>query len=194
MIDILRAAAGIWAVLAPIGLIAAYLALPRDPESEDTVPGGKTLAYAAAVTLAVLLVTVLLADPFLDVLDVVPESFQAGAAVIMLPLAIQLLWTGRSMEPGKRLTSRPWLVPLTFTGLVGPASLAAVLAYTARYGEGETAAAVALGTIAAVLVLSASGWLEERLGNAVLGVLGRLSGALVVVIALELVVDGVRSV
>lgn len=194
MIEVLRAAAGIFAAMAPFGLAPAFLALPRMGEAERRVPGGKTLTYGMAMALVLLLITVLITDLFLGLLDVAPESFQAGAAVIMLPLAAQLLWTGRSLDPGERVSSRPWLLPLTFPGLVGPPSLAAVLAYTARYGEAEAAAATIIALALTGIVLWQGETIRQRLTPLGLSIIGRLSGAFIVVIALELVVDGVRSV
>jgi small neutral amino acid transporter SnatA (MarC family) len=69
-----------------------------------------------------------------------------------------------------------------------------VLAYTARYSELEAA----LATVWALALTYAVLWfgepLRRQMGSLALGMIGRLSGAFVVVIALELVVDGVRSV
>ncbi len=141
-----------------------------------------------------LTLVLLLAGPFLGFLDVSAENFQAGAAVIMAPLAVRLLWSGRSLGLSEVATSRPWLLPLAIPGLAGPASLAAVVAYSGRYGEADAAAAVAIAIVAASALLYAGGFLQRALGELAIGVLGRLSGALIVAIAIELAVDGVRSV
>ena len=193
MTEILRAAAGIFAALAPFGLIPAFLAAARDRDGNDA-RAGRTLPLAGITALVVLLVAVLLTDPFLGFLDVAPESFQAAAAVIMLPLAARLLWSGRSLGPGEMATSRPWLLPLAIPGLAGPASLGAVVAYSGRYGEADAALAVTIAIVAASALLYAGGFLQRALGERAIGVLGRLSGALIVAIAVELAVDGVRSV
>jgi multiple antibiotic resistance protein len=185
--EVLRTAVGVFAALAPLALVPAITAVQRDGER-------RTPALAVAAALGLLLLAVVVTDPFLGALDVVPESFQGAAALIMLPLAAQLLWTGRSVEPGEGAGERRWLMPLAVPGLAGPAALAAAVAYAARYGEGEAAAGVVAAVAAAAVVLSFAARLEARLGRLALGVLGRLSGAFIVVIALELVVDGVRSV
>ncbi|MCH7483928.1 MAG: MarC family protein [Chloroflexi bacterium] len=193
MTDILRAAVGIFATLAPFGLIPAFLAASRDAR-EENARAGRTLPLAGITALVVLLVAVLLADPFLDFLDVSAENFQAAAAVIMLPLAARLLWSGHSLGLSDVATSRPWLLPLAIPGLAGPASLGAVVAYSGRYGEADAAIAVAIAIMAASALLYAAGFLQRALGERAIGVLGRLSGALIVAIAVELAVDGVRSV
>ncbi len=194
MTEILRAALGIFATLAPFGLIPAFLAASRDGREGNDAPARRMLPLAGITALAVLLVAVLLTDPFLGFLDVSGENFQAGAAVIMLPLAARLLWSGRSLGLGELATSRPWLLPLAIPGLAGPASLGAVVAYSGRYGEADAAAAVAIAFVAASALLYAGGFLQPALGARAIGVLGRLSGALIVAIAVELAVDGVRSV
>jgi small neutral amino acid transporter SnatA (MarC family) len=189
--DALLTAAGVLATLAPLALVPGFLALPR---AEDDGTGVRLLAWGVVAAAGVFAAVIALTDTFLGVLDIAPESFQGAAAVIMLPLAAQLLWTGRSLDPGARVTRRPWLMPLAVPGLVGPASLAAVVAYTGRYGEAEAAGGTLIALAVAAAVLLAGGWLRERIGGFALGILGRLSGAFIVVIALDLVVDGVRSV
>jgi len=180
MTEILRAAVGIFATLAPFGLIPAFLAASPTAREEDDALAARTLPLAGVTALAVLLVAVLLADLFLGFLDVSAENFQAGAAVIMAPLAVRLLWSGRSLGLSEVATSRPWLLPLAIPGLAGPASLAAVVAYSGR--------------LAAVALLYAGGFLRRTLGGLPVGILGRLSGVLVVAIAVELAADGIRSV
>ncbi len=193
MTEILRAAVGIFAALAPFGLIPAVLALPHgDAEGDSRTVS--TVPLAAVTALAVLLIAVALTDPFLAFLDVSGENFQAGAAVIMLPLAAQLLWSGRSLGAGHLPANRPWLLPLAIPGLAAPASLAAVVAYSGRYGEAEAAAAAALAIALAGAVLLAGGFLQRALGDLPISVLGRLSGALLIAIGVELVIDGVQSV
>ena len=193
MTDILRAAVGIFATLAPLGLIPAFQAAARDSDGNDA-RAGSTLPLAGITALVVLLVAVLLTDPFLGFLDVSGENFQAGAALIMAPLAVRLLWSGRSLGFSEVATNRPWLLPLAIPGLASPASLGAVVAYSGRYGEADAAAAVAIAIVAASALLYAGGFLQRALGERAIGVLGRLSGALIVAIAVKLAVDGVRSV
>ncbi|MCH7810445.1 MAG: MarC family protein [Chloroflexi bacterium] len=194
MTEILRAAVGVFATLAPFGLIPAFLAVSHDRREDEDARASLTLPLAVITALVVLLVAVVLTDPFLGFLDVSPESFQAAAAVIMAPLAVRLLWSGRSLGLSEVATSRPWLLPLAIPGLASPAALGIVVAYSGRYGEADAAAAVTIAIVAAGAVLYAGGFLQRTLGARAIGVLGRLSGALIVAIAVELAVEGVRSV
>ena len=194
MTEILRAAVGVFATLAPFGLIPAFLAVSRDASENEDANASQTLLLAVVTAFAALLAAVVLADPFLGFLDISGESFQAAAAVIAAPLAVRLLWSGRSLGLSEVTTSRPWLLPLAIPGLAGPASLAVVVAYSGRYGETDAAIAVVIAMAAASALLYAGGFLHRSLGERAIGVFGRLSGALIVIIAVELAIDGVRSV
>ena len=194
MTEILRAAVGVFATLAPFGLIPAFLAVSHNGREDEDARADRTLPLTVITVLVVLLVAVVITDLFLGFLDVSPESFQAAAAVIMAPLAVRLLWSGRSLGLGEVATSRPWLLPLAIPGLAGPASLGIVVVYSGRYGEADAAVAVTIAIVAAGALLYTGDFLQRRLGARAIDVLGRLSGALIIAIAVELAVDGVRSV
>jgi small neutral amino acid transporter SnatA (MarC family) len=108
----------------------------------------------------------------------------------MLPQALQLVWRGRTLSGAEAGTIVPLAAPL----LAGPASLAAAMSYGTRFGEMEAAGASALVLFGAGGLLLAGEWAERKLGRATIGLLGRLNGALLVIIAIEMAVDGVRSV
>ena len=87
-----------------------------------------------------------------------------------------------------------YLVPTHVTRYVEFARNRMVLAYTARYSELEAALATVLALAVTYAILWYGEPLRRQMGSLALGMIGRLSGAFVVVIALELGVDGVRSV
>lgn len=174
-----------FAAIAPAGALPVFL---DARVGADERPRVVTLMSVAALLL--LGAAALVGGPFLDWLDVSAENFQLAAGVIMLPQALQLIWRGRTLsEPDNGV-----LVPLTAPLLAGPASLAAAMSYGTRLGEADAIRASAVVLLATAGLLLASDWLAQRVGPGVLGLLGRLNGALLVVIAIELAVDGVRSV
>jgi small neutral amino acid transporter SnatA (MarC family) len=182
--DLTRAAVGLFAVIAAPGALAAFASLSE-------IALGPRLRLVAAATLAAFAGLALIAavdGPLLDWLDISPESFQVAAGVVMLPLAGRLLWTGETWAPRAASPAvKAWSL------LSGPVPTVLILSYSARFGLATAlgAAAIALGASAALLMVS--GWLSARLG-AGLGLLGRFNGALIAVMAIELMVDGVQSV
>lgn len=185
MSEFVRAVVGIFAAVAPFGALPVFLdAGVRADHRARVIP----LMLAAAFLL--LGAAVLLGDPFLDWMDVSPENFQLAVGVIMLPQAMQLLWRGRSLTDAGLGTIVPLAAPL----LAGPASLAAAMSYGTRFGESDAIGAAAVVLIATAVLLLASDWIGKKVGPAVIDLFGRLNGALLAVIAIELAVDGVRSV
>jgi small neutral amino acid transporter SnatA (MarC family) len=180
-----RAVLGMFAAVAPFGALPVFLDARVGAEQRRRVVA---LMYVAA--LLVLGAGVLVAEPFLDWLDVQPENFQLAAGLIMLPQALQLVWRGRTLSGAEAGTIVPLAAPL----LAGPASLAAAMSYGTRFGEMEAAGASGLVLFGAGGLLLAGEWVERRAGRAAIGLLGRLNGALLVIIAIEMAVDGVRSV
>ncbi len=195
MSDLLRAAVGLFAAVAPAGGLSAFAVVTAGLDARTRA---RTAAAVTVLTFALMAAAVVSGDAILGWIDVSPESFQLAAGLAMLPLALRLIWRGEALAaaPGPPGSAgwRVTLSPLTAPLVAGPASLVAALSYGARYGE-----ATALGSAAIVLALTAvtfacGAWLTARLRPIEMQTLGRLSGALLVVVAVELMVDGVQSV
>ncbi len=187
-----RAALGLVAAAAPFGALPVFAALVA-----DATPGWRArLGLAAGVaSLALLAAAALLSGPFLDWLDVSPENFQLAAGLVMLPPSFRLIVWGDSMTPSEGgAPGLAWLVPMAVPLIAGPASLAGAMSYGARFGEGTAVGAAALAVAASAAVLAASPWLSRVLHPAGVSALARLSGALLVIVAVELMLDGVHSV
>jgi multiple antibiotic resistance protein len=115
----------------------------------------------------------------------------------MAPLAFRLLWSGESMplpREGDRPLRRFWLTPLTVPLVAGPASLAAALSYGTRFGLEPTLGAAAFVLVLTALAFAAAPQLQRTLGTAGISALGRFTGGLLVIVAIEMLVDGVQSV
>lgn len=192
MNDFATALLGLFAAISPAGAAPVFLSL------FPTVRERAIAAALAAVVAVVALAAVTLAgEPFIDWLDISPESFQLAAAAIMTPHAMQLLWTGESLSvrgPGAYGPLPTWFIPLGLPLLAGPAAMAASLSYGTRFGAELAIGACALVLVLAVLWAIAEGRLERLYGRIGAGVLGRLTGLLLIIIAVEMALDGIRSV
>lgn len=185
MNDFARALLGTFAAVAPLGALPVVLDARVEANARTRV-----VAVMLVVSLLVVAAAALLSEPFLDWLDVSPENFQLAAGVIMLPQALQLVARGRTLSGADDGAIVPLAAPL----LAGPASIAAAMSYATRFGETEAIAAAAVVLAGAAGLLLAGEWLARRPGRAAIGLLGRLNGGLLVIIAIELAVEGVRSV
>lgn len=193
MIEFLRDLLGIVATVAPFGALPVFLAYQR----RDDVGDARLLYAAMPIAFALLAIAALLSDPFLDLIDVSGSTFQLAAAVFMVPLAARLVITGTSVPLPRHLDdipSRAWLFPLAFPLLASPTSIIASISYAARYDEGRTiaAAAVVLAVTAALVWLGPR--LEARVRASGISALGHVSGIVLLAVAFEHAIDGIRSV
>jgi small neutral amino acid transporter SnatA (MarC family) len=123
-------------------------------------------AYAALALGA----SALLADPVLDALDLSPEGFWIAAGIILLVPAFARLGWGDTRD------------------VAGPGAIAVAMALATRDGTGSTLVAVA---IAVASIVAASTFLPA--GRAT-SLAERFIGAAMVVVALDLIRDGVIAV
>jgi len=190
-----RATFALVLAVAPLGALPIFAAYLREVSAETRLRGA---IGVGALSFVLLTVTVLIGDPFLDWIDVSPANFQIAAGIIIAPVALRLLVTGDSMitprDADGPMPSRAWLVPLVFPLIVGPASLAAAISYGTRFGEGETIAAAAVASVVALLTCAFALPLIRSLGTLAVGALGRLNGALLMIVVVELIIDGVQTV
>ena len=126
----------------------------------------------AAVAAAVLALAALLADLVLDILDLSPEGFWIAAGIVLLvPAFARLVGGGATRD------------------VAGPGVLLVAIALATRDGVGTTLVAVG---VAAAATLAAM-WLVDRHARWI-SIAERVIGALMVVVAFDLIRDGVIAV
>lgn len=186
-----------FAAVAPFGALVAVIGYRREraESMEPDVLRPQQLVYIAPVAaFAALVIAALIGSPLLGALDISGASFQFAAAAIMIPLAIRLLVAGDSMAaPRRRLSAYAWLVPFSFPLLAGPVSIVAAISYADRVGVVEVMVSSAIA-LAVMAVLFATLPLWERQPSIVVHTLARLSSALLVGMAVEMALDGLRRI
>jgi small neutral amino acid transporter SnatA (MarC family) len=197
VIDYLVCLGGMLAAVSPFGALAAVVAYRREraQESEPDPVQPQRLTYLSpTAAFAALVLAALIGEGVLDALSISGASFEFAAAAMMVPLAIRLLVAGDSMAaPRWKLPSYAWLVPFSLPLLAGPVSIVAAISYSNRVGVIETIVASAI-TLAATAALFATLPRWERLRPLVVQMLGRLNGALLVGMAVEMALDGLRRI
>ena len=185
MTDFSRVAVGLFLVLNAPGALGAFAAIaPRDAPARLRLVGG-----VLAIALGALVVAAVLSDPFLDWLHISPETFQVAAGIVMLTLGLRLLFFGE-MGPPSATSPLPGALSL----VLGPVLIVAMLSYSARFGTGTSLGAAVLAVVVSGCLLTGAGWLSTRIGSAGRSAVARFSGALIVLLAIQLMVDGIQSV
>ncbi len=195
MSDALLLFAVFWAAMNPPASIAAlpdgFAGIERAARNRLLVAGW----FAAGV---LIVAAAMMHGQLLDLLGVAAPSFDIAAGIVMLAGAARPLLSGRAIEESTAslldASDRAALIPLAVPLLATPASLAAAISHGGRVGEGETIVAALLLAGVTALAMRAEPLLQWQHRQVVAGVLARLTGGLLVFVAVALIVDGVFSV
>lgn len=175
---------------AAINPAAVALAMARGGEDRDIRARWKTPAIGLAIAVAAYAVAAYGAARALDGLDIEPESFRVAAGIVMAAVGVLAIWRGAPGFEGEETGWQSAVFPLALPLLVSPAGLVAAVTYGADDGGGTAfgALSVSLAIAGILLVVSQGRWVPA------LDAVARLTGALLVVVAAGLVVDGVRAI
>lgn len=178
----------------PPGIVPVFIAMTTDRRATER----RRLAWqAAVVALGVIVAFAVFGRQILGYLGVQLPSLQAAGGMLLLLVALELL-TGRS-EPAEnaRAKANVAFVPLGTPLLAGPGAIVATMLFVQRIGS--VGGAVAFG--AAIVAVVAALWLAMRFSGVIMRLLRssgvelltRIAGLLLSAIAVQLIVDAVRT-
>jgi multiple antibiotic resistance protein len=179
----------------PPGVVPVFLGMTGSrPKSERN-----RLAWqAAVVALGVIIAFALFGRSILAYLGVQLPSLQAAGGLLLLLVALELL-TGKAADPAEleQAQANVAFVPLGTPLLAGPGAIVATMLFVQRVGTIGDAIAFGAAVAAVVVML----WLAMRFSGVILKVLRdsgvelltRIAGLLLSAIAVQLIVDAVRT-
>lgn len=194
----LKQFAGLLAVLNPIGAVPIFVSL-----TEGRLPAERNaIARTASTTVvAVLLVSLLAGDLFLQVFGITIASFRVGGGILLLFMAIAMLHARRSgakqsREESEEAMSRHAIatVPLGIPLLAGPGSISTVILYrhTTEHWIAFLGLAGIIGLMGVLiyLILRFSAPMAQRFGRTGINIIMRVMGLVLAAIAVEFIADG----
>jgi multiple antibiotic resistance protein len=179
-------------IMDPIGTAPVFIAL-----TARHTPAERRRAALVAVSAAgsLVLVFAFFGQLLLTYLRVGVDSLTIAGGLLLMLVALQLL-TGR--EQAAQETSNVALVPLATPLLAGPGAIAAVMILARRYPDGAGRLGVLVGIGATLLIVLAgllvAGQINRIIKPVVAQFVIRVLGVLLAAIAVQLVIDGIRSV
>jgi multiple antibiotic resistance protein len=179
-------------IMDPPGNAPVFLALTRGRE-----PAEVTRAAVSAVAAAAVLIIgfALFGRAILDYLHVSLQSLSIAGGLLLLLVALEMLRGSDMAAPAGHNIA---LVPLATPLLAGPGAIATVMVLANQHPDAAGRAAVVLGTVLAALIIGAALLLAGRVARLVpaslLQFLTQVLGLLLSAIAVQLIVDGVRTI
>jgi multiple antibiotic resistance protein len=193
----------IFFVVDPLSAVPFFLAMTRehsDQERRDT-------ALRAAVTAgAVLAGSALIGHWLFRLLGISLGAFRIAGGIVLLLLALDMI---RTQPSRTRITEKEVeagavkediaIVPLAMPLLAGPGSIATAIVLAGRAREGPwwhlvpVLGAIAVTAAASYVILAGATRTERVLGRTGLSIVERVAGLLLVAVAVQFMVDGLRE-
>jgi len=190
-------------VVDPVGLVPTFLAVTEDLPR----PARRSVAVRSSIIAgAILIGTALIGDWLLHTLSISLPAFRIAGGLLLFSIASEMVFGVRLRresreaeeaveEHVRNIAAFPLAIPL----LAGPGAIAATVLLAGRAGGNPLLIAILIGVVALVAASCFVAFLfAERIGRAIgrTGniVLSRLLGVLLAALAVQYVVDGVRTI
>lgn len=191
--DFVSASILLFIIMDPLGNIAIFHALVgRYPRWQRL----RIITREMLIAYAVLTLFLLAGETILGYLGLEQPALGVAGGVVLFLIALRMVFPDLGTVTGKEHAEEdPFIVPLAVPMIAGPSAVAAVLLLVSR-DPGQmltwwTALTVAWGASAAILLTS--GLLVEALGHRTLRALVRLSGMLLIMMAIQMLMDGITG-
>lgn len=174
----------LFSVIDILGAIPIILDLKR--KSGGLAPLKSTLA-AGGIMLAFLY----LGEKVLNLFGVDIQSFAIAGALVMFIMGLEMI-LGRSFfkENGKS-SSAGAIVPLAFPIIAGAGTMTTLVSLRSQYEYESILVGIFLNLVLVYLVLRSARWLDERIGDTGLRVMGKVFGIVLIAISIKIVTNQV---
>jgi multiple antibiotic resistance protein len=204
MLDIvLHAFTTLFVVIDPLGLVPVLLALTAGMAARDR----RRMALKGALIASLILLGFgLIGERLLALLGIGLAAFRIAGGVMLLLIALEMVFErrvdrrSRAADELREVGGHDDLAvfPLAIPLLSGPGAIASIMLLMDRYQDNLAGQAVVLAALAAVIalcvvVLLLLEPLERLLGPTLTHVISRLLGILLAALAVQYVLDGLRS-
>lgn len=189
--NLLPLAVTLFLVLDPFGNAAIFHSvLSKVPEPRRRA----VLVRELLIALVILLGFLFAGKHLLGFLGVRPATLSISGGILLFLIALGMVFPSRSVL-GESDDSEPFIVPLAVPMMAGPSSIALILLTATKYPHATGSIALAIGGawLVSSLILLASPYLLRLIGTKGTRALERLMGLLLILVAVQMFLDGVSS-
>jgi multiple antibiotic resistance protein len=191
MNDLLSAIVTLFLIMDPLGNVPVFLSVLKSvpPERRRAIVIREVL-----IAYAVLLIFMLLGDQALRVLHIEQETISIAGGIVLFLIALRMIFPQQGSY-ADATEGEPLVVPLAIPLIAGPSAMAALLLLQ-RADPGGTAQLWVAMTIAWALtaaILIAAPFFYRILGERGLTAMERLMGMVLVMISVQMLLDGVSA-
>ena len=191
--DVLSAVITLFLVMDPVGNVPLFLSVLKavNPARRRVVVL-RELAFAYGV----LILFLLLGNSILRFLGLQPEAVGIAGGIVLFLIALRMIFPIHT-SAGDMPEGEPYLVPLAIPLVAGPSTLATLLllesASSSATGTGQLLLALTIAWALTGVILLSSTFFYRMLGERGLIAMERLMGMLLVMVAVQMLLNGLRT-
>jgi multiple antibiotic resistance protein len=191
-VELLSTIVTLFFVMDPLGNIPVFLSILKIVPSER-----RTFVLAREIVFAylVLLVFYLLGRYILQFLRLEQEAVSIAGGIVLFLIALRMIFPGDGALAGDSLAGEPFVVPLAIPLIAGPSTLATLLLLqrSTQLPAGGLLLALTIAWALSGILLLSSTFLYRILHERGLIAVERLMGMLLVMIAVQMLLNGARA-
>ncbi|MBL0310211.1 MAG: MarC family protein [Bacteroidetes bacterium] len=125
-------------------------------------------------------------ETFLGFMGIDVRSFALAGSIVLFVLAMEMILGINIFRANPEDARSGNIVPLAFPLIAGSGTLTTILSLRSVYNPFEILAGIVINLAIVFIVLCASDWIEEKLGDAILAAVKKLFGVLLLAIAIRI--------
>ncbi|MEA1915700.1 MAG: MarC family protein [Campylobacterota bacterium] len=179
-------------VLDPFGNVPMILAILKDVDKNKK---RNIIIRESLFGLAILLLFFFFGESFLNIFHLETASVTISGGVIFFIIALKMIFPGEKGNVTLFGSGAPFMVPIAIPMIAGPAALATLLVMTKTYSASFWSLFVSLiiAWFVSSLILYLSPVLYKFLGDKGLSALEKLMGMLLLMLSVQMFIDGMRG-
>jgi multiple antibiotic resistance protein len=189
---ILSAATVLFLVMDPLGNLPLFLSLLKDYSKKQRII---IIIREVFIALIILMFFLYFGQFFLDFLHLQQESVSIAGGIVLFIIAIRMIFPSTTGVMGAKLQGEPFIVPLAIPLIAGPSALATLILMVRSDPSRMTDWTLALliaWTVNAIILLLAP-FLYKVLRQRGLMALERLMGMILIMISVQMLINGVKT-
>ncbi|TCI04044.1 YhgN family NAAT transporter [Corallincola luteus] len=188
--DTLSAAVTLFLIMDPLGNLPIFLSVLKNIEPKRR---RAVLIRELVISLVIMMLFLFAGSSILDFLQLTQESVSIAGGIILFLIALKMIFPQPGGVTGLAVGEEPFIVPLAIPLIAGPSILAALLLLAHQDPNRMVDWSLALigAWTVSSLILLFSGLFHRMLGERGLTAMERLMGMLLVMISVQMFLDGI---
>jgi multiple antibiotic resistance protein len=187
--DLVSATVTLFLVMDPLGNVPMFLALLKDLEPRRR---RRVIVREMLIALLIMAIFLFFGSSVLGFLGLKAETISIAGGIVLFLIALRMVFPQEGGVMGEMPGGEPFIVPLAIPFVAGPSTLATLILFSQQQGHlMESSLAMLIAWLATAVILIFSTKFYKLLGDRGLAAMERLMGMLLIMIAVQMLLNGV---